>query len=141
MVFKYPEDPRINFIKRVVGIPGDTVEYRNKVVYVNGKAQTLTSVVPDSSLLIPPLTEEASEQLGDRAHRIWRRMTQGRDFGPIQIPAGRYFVMGDNRDNSSDSRVWGQVPERDIVGKAVAIWMHWEDFLSVPSFGRAGAID
>ena len=74
MVFKYPEDPSINFIKRVVGIPGDTVEYRKKVVYVNGKAQTLTPVVPNGSLVIPPLTEEVSEQLGDREHRIWRRI-------------------------------------------------------------------
>ena len=134
MVFKYPEDPNINFIKRVVGIPGDTVEYRNKVVYLNGAMQTLTRVVPDGSLVVPPLTEEASEQLGDREHRIWRRMTQGRDFPPIQIPEGQYFVMGDNRDNSNDSRVWGFVDDSLIVGRAFAVWMHWEKLLSVPSF-------
>ena len=134
MVFKYPEDPNINFIKRVVGIPGDTVEYRNKVVYVNGAMQTLTRVVPDGSLVVPPLTEEASEQLGDREHRIWRRMTQGRDFLPIRIPEGQYFVMGDNRDNSNDSRVWGFVGDSLIVGRAFAVWMHWEKLLSVPSF-------
>ena len=134
MVFKYPEDPNINFIKRVVGIPGDTVEYRNKVVYVNGAMQTLTRVVPDGSLVVPPLTEEASEQLGDREHRIWRRMTQGRDFPPIRIPEGQYFVMGDNRDNSNDSRVWGFVDDSLIVGRAFAVWMHWEKLLSVPSF-------
>jgi signal peptidase I len=134
MVFKYPEDSRINFIKRVVGIPGDTVEYLNKVVYVNGEAQTLTPVVPDNSLVVPPLTEEAFEELGDREHRIWRRMTQGRDFGPIQIPAGQYFVMGDNRDNSNDSRVWGFVDDSLVVGRAFAVWMHWEQLLSIPSF-------
>jgi signal peptidase I len=134
MVFKYPEDSRINFIKRVVGIPGDTVEYLNKVVYVNGEAQTLTPVVPDNSLVIPSLTEEAFEELGDREHRIWRRMTQGRDFGPIQIPAGQYFVMGDNRDNSNDSRVWGFVDDSLVVGRAFAVWMHWEQLLSIPSF-------
>ena len=134
MVFKYPEDPNINFIKRVVGIPGDTVEYRNKVVYVNGAMQTLTRVVPDGTLVVPPLTEEASEQLGDREHRSWRRMTQGRDFPPVQIPEGQYFVMGDNRDNSNDSRVWGFVDDSLIVGRAFAVWMHWEKLLSVPSF-------
>ena len=134
MVFKYPEDTRINFIKRVVGIPGDTVEYRNKVVYVNGEAQTLTVMAPDGSVMMPALTEEASEQLGDREHRIWRRMTQGRNFGPIQISEGQYFVMGDNRDNSNDSRVWGFVDDSLIVGRAFAVWMHWESLLSIPSF-------
>ena len=134
MVFKYPEDTRINFIKRVVGIPGDTVEYRNKVVYVNGEVQTLTVMAPDGSVMMPALTEEASEQLGDREHRIWRRMTQGRNFGPIQIPEGQYFVMGDNRDNSNDSRVWGFVDDSLIVGRAFAVWMHWESLLSIPSF-------
>ena len=134
MVFKYPEDRRINFIKRVVGIPGDTVEYRNKIVYISGEAQTLTQAMPDGSLILPPLTVESSEQLGDREHRIWRRMTQGRDFGPIQIPAGQYFVMGDNRDNSNDSRVWGFVDDSLIVGRAFAVWMHWEQLLTIPSF-------
>ena len=134
MVFKYPEDTRNNFIKRVVGIPGDTVEYRNKVVYVNGEAQTLTVMAPDGSVMMPALTEEASEQLGEREHRIWRRMTQGRNFGPIQIPEGQYFVMGDNRDNSNDSRVWGFVDDSLIVGRAFAVWMHWESLLSIPSF-------
>ena len=134
MVFKYPEDTRINFIKRVVGIAGDTVEYRNKVVYVNGEVQTLTVMAPDGSVMMPALTEEASEQLGDREHRIWRRMTQGRNFGPIQIPEGQYFVMGDNRDNSNDSRVWGFVDDSLIVGRAFAVWMHWESLLSIPSF-------
>ena len=63
----------------------------------------------------------------------------GADFSEIVKP-GHYFMMGDNRDNSSDSRVWGQVPESDIVGKAFAIWMHWDRLLSVPSFSRVGAI-
>jgi signal peptidase I len=58
----------------------------------------------------------------------------------VVVKPGHYFMMGDNRDNSSDSRVWGQVPERDIVGKAFAVWMHWATFLSIPSFDRVGAI-
>ena len=66
-------------------------------------------------------------------------MRPARDFSVVVRP-GHYFMMGDNRDNSSDSRVWGQVPERDIVGEAVAIWMHWESLFSIPSFDRAGAL-
>jgi signal peptidase I len=62
------------------------------------------------------------------------------DFTVVVKP-GHYFMMGDNRDNSSDSRVWGQVPERDIVGKAFAVWMHWANFLSIPSFDRVGMIE
>lgn len=133
MVFKYPDDNSINFIKRVVGVPGDTVEYRDKVVYVNGNAQTLTLLPVDEKVGIPPLTEEATEQLGEREHLIWRRQTQGRDFGPILIPDRQYFVMGDNRDNSNDSRVWGFVDDSLIVGRAFAVWMHWEALLSIPS--------
>ena len=64
----------------------------------------------------------------------------GRDFSVVVQP-GHYFMMGDNRDNSSDSRIWGQVPEQDIVGKAFAIWMHWDSFFSIPSFSRVGLIE
>ena len=134
MVFKYPQDSRINFIKRVIGVPGDTIEYRNKVVYVNEQIQILSPERPDGAVILPPLTEEASEKLGQREHRIWRRMTAGRNFGPITVPHGQYFVMGDNRDNSNDSRVWGFVDDSLVVGRAFAVWMHWESFLSIPSF-------
>ena len=134
MVFKFPQDNRINFIKRVVGVQGDSISYKDKVLYVNGQVQTLSSEMSDGASLVPPLTEEASEKLGQREHRIWRRITAGRDFGPITVPSGQYFVMGDNRDNSNDSRVWGFVDNSLIVGRAFAVWMHWESFLSIPSF-------
>mgnify|MGYP001032226864 CR=1 FL=1 len=140
MVFKYPEDERINFIKRVVAVPGDTIEYRDKVLYVNGDEQTLTVLEPESPEVMPPLTEEASERLGAREHRLWRRVTAGRDFGPLTLPEKQYFVMGDNRDNSNDSRVWGFVDDRLIVGRAFAVWMHWETLFSIPSFRNVRVI-
>lgn len=140
MVFKFPQDSRINFIKRVVGVPGDTIAYRNKVIFVNGQAQKLLPESSEDSLVIPPLTEQASEKLGQREHKIWRRMTTGRNFGPITVPSGQYFVMGDNRDNSNDSRVWGFVDDSLIVGRAFAVWMHWDSFLSIPSFSEVRII-
>ncbi len=140
MVFKYPEDNRINFIKRVVAGPGDTLEYRDKTLFVNGIRQILTPIESDGSVTIPPLTEEAIEKLGEREYRVWRRVTSGRNFGPVPIPPGQYFVMGDNRDNSNDSRVWGFVDDSLIVGRAVAVWMHWNELFSLPSFTDVRAI-
>ena len=80
------------------------------------------------------------ETLGEISHlRRVDALRPGRDFSEVVKP-GHYFMMGDNRDDSSDSRIWGQVPERDIVGKAFAVWMHWDSLWSIPSFDRVGLI-
>jgi signal peptidase I len=139
MVFFPPHMNETYFIKRVVGLPGDTVEYRDKQIFVNGEPVERE-----------PNTENATagsryrlsnEMLGDAEHLMQvDTMRPARDISVVVKP-GHYFMMGDNRDNSSDSRVWGQVPEEDIVGKAFAIWMHWDKFMSLPSFSRVGTIE
>ncbi|SDX73037.1 signal peptidase I [Allochromatium warmingii] len=137
VVFKFPLDMRTDFIKRVVGVPGDIIGYRNKTIFVNGE--------PINQLPIGSYTgvgsgremtgaHEALEQLGAAEHGILTRPTapdlpfncQALASGPVTVPEGRYFVMGDNRDNSNDSRCWGFVPDANLVGKAFAIWMHWD---------------
>lgn len=138
MVFFPPNDDRY-FIKRVIGLPGDTVTVVNNMLSVNGE---LAQQMPVNSIPDDPRQLLAEENLDGVVHRIQKGKIPGR-LGrnySIKVPEGHYFMMGDNRDNSSDSRVWGPVPEKNIVGKAVAIWMHWESFPSLPSFGRAGKI-
>jgi len=139
MVFFPPHMNDTYFIKRVVGLPGDTITYRDKRLYVNGTG------VPEEALAVLP--EGAAryrlglETLGEASHLV--QVNEARpaaDFSVLVKP-GHYFMMGDNRDNSSDSRVWGQVPEKDIVGKAFAVWMHWDSLLSIPSFSRVGLIE
>jgi signal peptidase I len=81
------------------------------------------------------------ETIGDATHLVQEDQSRpARDFS-VQVKPGHYFMMGDNRDNSSDSRIWGQVPEKDIVGKAFAVWMHWDSLFSIPSFSRVGLIE
>nr|WP_047013296.1 signal peptidase I [Spongiibacter sp. IMCC21906] len=137
MVFFPPNDKRY-FIKRVVGLPGDEIRYVNKKLYINGKLipQTLVAEVPP----LQAVTQVLREQLGSADHLIHhdKRIYRG-DFETTVSP-GHYFMMGDNRDNSSDSRVWGEVPEENIVGKAFAIWMHWRGISQLPSFDRVGQI-
>jgi signal peptidase I len=137
MVFFPPHMNDTYFIKRVIGLPGDTVSYRDKQLYVNGEKLT-RAPADDPGLDKRYLIEE--ELIGGNQHLMQiDRLRPGGDFSEVVKP-GHYFMMGDNRDNSSDSRFWGQVPERDIVGKAFAIWMQWDSFLSLPSFNRAGLI-
>lgn len=137
VVFRYPEDGRTNYIKRVVGLPGDHVRYRNKDLFINGDKVDSRFVAR-----LPPM-ELRRETLGDIDHNLY--LTLGRPSGSGEgewtIPEGHYFVMGDNRDNSNDSRYWGTVPDELIVGKAFAIWMHWKSLTSLPSFDRVGAIE
>ncbi len=127
IVFKYPENPKIDFIKRIVALPGDKVEVRNDIVYINGK----------------PLKREyigEFEEYGTNIAKMYKETTirsdgktysytvmeiddgEGKDFGPVTVPDGHYFVMGDNRDNSRDSRFWGFVPEDYIIGQAFVIY-------------------
>lgn len=138
MVFKYPNDPRINYIKRVVGLPGDVISYADKRLSINGEplAQELLAELPDG----PSIKRLLTEQLGAIEHQLYNDLTLPRPAKQWVVPAGHYFMMGDNRDNSNDSRFWGFVPDQLIVGKAFAVWMHWESWSSVPSFRHNGAI-
>jgi signal peptidase I len=138
MVFFPPHEERY-FIKRVVGLPGDKIHVLNGVVFINGDKmeQTPSAEEPNS-----PRSVVMTEKLGGVEHMMQKRTSPTRlsqNFSAV-VPEGHYFMMGDNRDNSSDSRVWGPVPEDRIVGKAFARWMFWDKFLSVPSFDRAGKI-
>jgi signal peptidase I len=108
LVFKYPEDRSKDYIKRVVGVPGDEIQIRDKQVYVNG-----TPYKNPHEIYKDP--------------RILSGESSARDnFGLIRVPADSYFVMGDNRDNSNDSRFWGFVPKSDLVGKALIKWWSWD---------------
>lgn len=140
MVFFPPDDKRY-FIKRVIGLPGDQVRVANNVVYVNGQKMPQEQTALDY-LELEPGFQVAWEQLGDTRHLVRKRRRAGEygmNFSTV-VPPGHYFMMGDNRDNSFDSRAWGAVPERNIVGKAFLVWMHWDDFFSLPSFDRVGRI-
>ncbi|OMH38123.1 signal peptidase I [Motiliproteus sp. MSK22-1] len=139
MVFKYPKDPSVNYIKRVVGLPGDHIRYTDKMLYINGEpmGQEFMAKLPANR----PRVELAFEQLGNAKHQIYKNLTPARIWDEWVVPEGHYFMMGDNRDNSNDSRFWGMVPDSLVVGKAFAIWMHWESKLSLPSFRNNGVIE
>lgn len=128
LVFRFPKNPKIDYIKRVVGLPGDKVGYFDKTIYLNDKAIEQDVKTKDESLLalIPARIELRYEVLGDKGHELLvdpdRRLIEGE----MIVPDGHYFVMGDNRDNSNDSRFWGTVPEDNLVGKAFFIWMSWD---------------
>ncbi len=131
IVFRYPENNKIDYIKRVVGTPEDKLEIKNRQVFINGEMLAEDYV---------KYTDPSAQPVTSNDPRMFKGSINKDNFGPIYIPKGKWFVMGDNRDNSSDSRVWGPVHESAIVGKAFAIWMTWESILSIPSFERVGSI-
>ncbi|MDQ2068288.1 signal peptidase I [Natronospira bacteriovora] len=149
-VFRYPPNPSKDYIKRVIGIPGDHVVYRDKTLFLNGERvrQTVLGeyyprevdrrrdrVLPGSVLI--------EESLGEASHEVLvsphgaeygnRELEQG-----IIIPEGHYLMLGDNRDNSLDGRHWGLVPEDHLRGRAMFIWLSWEAFNAAPQWGRMG---
>jgi signal peptidase I len=136
MVFRFPRDESVDYIKRVIAVPGDRVDYRDKTLYVNGEPleQTLLGDYVDENGQPTGLIEVVEEVDDEHEHAILINPRTG-DFprscgvlarGPVTVPEGEYFVMGDNRDNSNDGRCWGFVPEENLVGKAFAIWMSWD---------------
>jgi signal peptidase I len=141
VVFRYPRDTSQDYIKRVVGLPGDQIEYRGKRLFVNGKeveAAPAGRYVGVGSGREMTGAELRQEQLGEVSHQILIRpnaFSGGAGEGSWSVPEGHYFVMGDNRDNSEDSRFWNFVPERNLVGKAFVVWMSWDDGVD---FGRIG---
>jgi signal peptidase I len=116
IVFKYPRDTKVDYIKRVVGVPGDVLEMRNEKFYRNGQ-----------------LVQE------DYAHYT-TPFSRYDNFGPYTVPADSYFVMGDNRDNSADSRDWGIVPVGYIHGKAWRLYWSWDSTTNTPRWGRIGSL-
>jgi signal peptidase I len=122
VVFKFPVDPRKDFIKRVIGAGGDVVEIQDKTVYVNGKPLN-----HDVGVYTDPRTIAGSLKPRD-------------NFGPITVPKGALFVMGDNRDESFDSRFWGFVPVRDVSGKAFIIYWSWDSDEFKVRWGRLAGL-
>jgi len=131
VVFRYPVDPGINFIKRLVGLPGDTITYRNKQLFINGEAVAQADqgfyTSADVKCSTPrPDGRRLEEQLGSVQHDILLHQGSPGSDGQWIVPEGHYFVMGDNRDRSNDSREWGFVPEENLMGRAVGIWMNFD---------------
>ncbi|MDO5651592.1 MAG: signal peptidase I [Moraxella sp.] len=186
VVFRYPKNPKRYYIKRMIGLPGDTVAYDNGVLSINGTqvatqktdyamAQPLIDKVMPTQIGTQKLSDDERANFGQEEERYARYytenlgehtytvryvgdlnssqmgeflkenspvvLTSGGTKWQITVPDGQYFVMGDNRDRSEDSRFWGFVPEENLAGKATYIWMHKEAGFSMPSFGRAGKID
>ena len=135
MVFIPPHDPRY-FIKRVIGVPGDEVRYENKVLYINGRRLKYDLIGTVGGSRHNPVKEYV-ETINGVAHSMYKD-ARFESTQAWQIPEGRYLMMGDNRDKSQDSRSWGLAYEKDVVGKAVAIWLHKEPGWHLPTFSRNG---
>lgn len=140
-VFRFPKNPADDYIKRVIGLPGDHIAYRDKQLYINGKLvpQEKYSVYQgEGANSVMNGVEILREELDQRPHDILLRKVGYKHAKEFIVPLNHYFVMGDNRDHSSDSREWGFVPEENLVGKAFLVWMNWDFAGKKLNFSRVG---
>ncbi|WOE31628.1 MULTISPECIES: signal peptidase I [unclassified Acinetobacter] len=163
IVFRYPPQPSISYIKRVVGLPGDHIVYDHGQLIINGQKVSKTPIKfsREKDILDTPNSLYYKEKLGDHTFTMRelegvnvasqapflkyvngeKFVAQNGQYWEVNVPKGQYFAMGDNRDQSADSRFWGFVPEENLTGRAFYIWMHKEPGFHLPSFSRNGSID
>ncbi len=144
MVFRYPQNPEIDYIKRVIGVPGDVVKFDNKELTVNGqpiKREALGEYEARDQRNVIRKTFRLREMLGDKSYDMLVVPGSGGRVGEVVVPEGHYFVMGDNRDMSNDGRMWGMVPEENLVGKALLVWLHFNWNGDGINFSRIGTIE
>lgn len=142
-VFRYPVDPKIPFIKRIIGLPGDKIRYHDKVIYINDIpiSQELNGryMAYGSGMMMDGASLRKEDLLGQQ-HNILISPNRGSKELETVVPEGHYFVLGDNRDNSKDSRYWGFVPDENLVGRAFMIWMNWDGKNGGIEFDRIGTM-
>jgi signal peptidase I len=143
VVFRYPKNPSVDYIKRLIGLPGDHISYIDKQLYINDQPVKYVSLgryegIGQGKNMTG--AENLSEDLLGIEHNILINHRAPNIKGTFIVPKGHYFMMGDNRDNSNDSRYWGTVPEENLVGKAFFIWMSWDWENTGIGFNRIGTV-
>lgn len=141
VVFRYPLDPNVDYIKRVVGLPGDEISYTDKKLYVNGQLVEQTPIGRyqgiDSGAVMSGARLLREQLTADKSHEILiDEDRSGQVLFSVRVPEGHYFMMGDNRDHSSDSRSWGFVPDENLKGRAFGIWMNWDGGVHFSRIGK-----